>query len=1126
AKLIATRGTLMQNLPATGGMTAIQATEDEITPHLTDDVSIAALNSPTSTVISGDRNTIHNIADHFTAKGRNTKRLNVSGAFHSPHTEPLLDRLRQAIEDIAHHEPAIPVVSNITGDPHTDFGPGYWARHLRGTVRYADGIQALHTAGATTYLELGPDTTLTNLTDTCLGEHTSALAALLHPDRPEALSFLRGLAEAYVHGTPVDWAALVPDGNRADLPTYAFDTRPYWLQATRAAGDATDLGLDPGGHPLLAAAVPSDGDGVLFAGRLSLDDQPWIAEHTLLDAPVVPGTALVDLALHAGARTGCPRVEELTLRAPLVLPPSSATQLQVRAGAPDESGCREVTVSSRPAADDGGPRPWTRHATGTLTEARPAPPGDLTAWPPEGAEPVAAGDLYERLAGLGYLYGPMFQGLRAAWRRGTDLYAEVSLPEDADVAGFGLHPALFDAALHGIALDGGDGPAQVPFSWTGVELHATGATALRVRLTAGEDGAIALRLADSTGAPVAVVGALATRPITPDQLHPQGPAHRSLFAVTWRPVTTPAAPAAGTWAVLGDPWPAEALGRAGTPVSSYADLAALHAAIGAGLAPDLVLTGAGERRAGCAHEPARDVLGLVRGWLADPLPVPLVVVTRGAVAARAGEDVRDLTAAPVWGLVRSAQAEEPGRFVLADLDDEASSIAGLAAALASGEPQLALRDGTPLVPRLVRAEPAEEPARHPAGTILITGGTGVLGGAVARHLVREHGAHRLVLTSRRGDAAEGARDLRDELTALGAEVTVAACDMADRAAVERLLAVYGPVGTVVHAAGTLDDGIITALTPERLDAVLRAKADAAWLLHELTPRSEFVLFSSTAGTFGSPGQANYAAANAFLDALAHHRRARDLPATSLAWGLWEQAGGMAGGLDGAALARMSRSGVTALSAEDGLALFDAALARDRALLVPAHLNMAALHGQGEALPHVLRDLVAVPVRRAASASVPLADRVSGFSEEERDAYVLDLVRTTVAAVLGVDGTAAVDAKRPFKELGFDSLTAVELRNRLTAATGLRLPATLIFDHPSPAALAAYVTGKVAPDDSGEGRIREVLSSIPLGRLRDSGLMDALLRLAGHAEAPVAETASIDAMDTDSLIKLALENNQV
>jgi acyl carrier protein len=759
----------------------------------------------------------------------------------------------------------------------------------------------------------------------------------------------------------------------------------------------------------------------------------------------------------------------------------------------------------------------------------------MTVWPPEGAEPVPVEALYERLAGLGYLYGPMFQGLRAAWRLGADLYAEVSLPEDTDVSGFGLHPALFDAALHAVALGREDGPAQVPFSWTDVVLHATGASALRVRLAAGQDGSVALTLADSTGAPVAGVGALATRPITPGQLRPEGPAHRSLFALTWRPLTPPASPATGAWAVLGDPELADALARAGTPAAAYADLAALRAAAAAGeAAPVLVLARAGERRAGRGHGPTRDVLALTQDWLrdTDPLPAPLVILTCGAVAAGPEEGVDDLTAAPVWGLVRSAQAEEPDRFVLLDLDEEASSLAALPTALAAGEPQLALRDGTLLVPRLRRAEPPQEPAPSaaPAGTVLITGGTGVLGGVVARHLVREHGVRRLVLTSRRGDGTEAARELRDDLASLGAEVTVAACDMADRTAVEELLAAHGPIGTVVHAAGVLDDGVLTSLTPERLDAVLRAKADAAWLLHELTPRSAFVLFSSTAGTLGSPGQANYAAANAFLDALAHHRRARDLPATSLAWGLWEQAGGMtggmAGGLGGADLARMSRSGITALSTEDGLALLDAALAHDRALLVPAHLNTAVLRGLGEALPPVLRDLVPAPVRRTVSAPASLADRVSGLAEEERDAYVLDLVRATVATVVGRDGAESVDAKRAFKDLGFDSLTAVELRNRLTAATGLRLPATLVFDHPSPVTLAAYLTAKVAPEDSGEGRIRQVLSSIPLSRLRDSGLMEALMRLADHAEAPVAETASIDAMDTDSLIKMALENNQV
>ncbi|BCB79269.1 hypothetical protein Pflav_056790 [Phytohabitans flavus] len=460
------------------------------------------------------------------------------------------------------------------------------------------------------------------------------------------------------------------------------------------------------------------------------------------------------------------------------------------------------------------------------------------------------------------------------------------------------------------------------------------------------------------------------------------------------------------------------------------------------------------------HALTARVLGQLQDWLADERPAGsrLAIVTRGATT---GDDV---AAAAVWGLVRSAQSEHPDRFVLVDTDGTVE----VERALATGEPQILVRDGTIHAARLSRASaPADSFTWDPDGLVLVTGGTGGLGADIARHLAGVRGVRRLLLVSRSGHAP----DLAAELTEVGAEVTVEACDVAERVQVEALLARYR-VSAVVHAAGVLDDGVVTQLTPERLGKVLRPKVDAAWHLHELTDDLQaFVLFSSAAGTFGGAGQANYAAGNAFLDALAAKRREEGKPAISLAWGPWAQ--GMAADNE-----RMARSGMPPLSSEQGLALFDAVLGAETANLVPVRLDLATLRKAGE-VPALLRGLIRVPVRRgqASDATRGLIARLAGLGEAERRTELVELVRGQVAAVLGHATAAQVDPGRAFQELGFDSLTAVELRNRLGGSTGLRLPATLVFDYPTVTVLAGYLHDELFDVDSAVAVPATVLPSV-------------------------------------------------
>ncbi|MFB7335731.1 SDR family NAD(P)-dependent oxidoreductase [Streptomyces adustus] len=1061
ARLVAARGRLMQALPAGGAMIAVQAAEDEVLPLLTDGIGIAAINGPASVVISGVEAQAEAVGAHFAQLGRKTKRLSVSHAFHSVLMDPMLEEFRQIAATLTYHEPHIGVVSNVTGKPATVgelTSPEYWVRHVRDAVRFADGITSLHEQGVTVFLEAGPDGVLTALAQEILDGADVRLATLQRRGRGEAESALAALGALHCAGRTVDWTALFTGSGtrRVELPTYAFQREWYWPQDRGGSGDASSLGLSGADHPLLGAFVQlPDGGGVLATGLLSLRSHPWLADHAVAGTVVVPGTALVELVVRAGDEAGASTVDELVVEAPLVLPETGGVRLQVSVAALDALGRRPVTVHSAP--QHAGPQtPWTRHVTGFLTEQAPDAGFDLGQWPPAQAQQVAVDGFYDRQLDAGYAYGPAFQGVRAVWIRGEEVYAEVVLPEGQSPEGFGIHPALLDAALQTTGLlpvtgDSAPGTTRLPFAWNDMSLYASGATALRVRAARSATDALTLDIADHTGAPVAAIGTLTMREVSAGQLATAGvPAHEHLYRVSWNPIALPE--------------PATADRPA--PVADGAAVRALAAS-----APEWLLLEL--PHGNDAFEATARTLDVLQAWLAEPRldGSRLAVVTRGAV-----RDVTDPAGGAVWGLVRTAQAENPGRITLVDLDD--ASAGRLPAALASGEPQLALRDGEATVPRLTREPRAAEDtvgALDPQGTVLITGGLGTLGRLVARHLVEGHGARHLLLVGRRGPKSEGAAELAAQLKELGAaQVRIEACDASDRAALKALLAsVERPLTAIVHTAGVLDDGVIAAQSPERLETVFRPKADAARHLHELTRTTDlaaFVLYSSAAGVLGNPGQANYAAANAYLDALAEQRRSQGLPATALAWGMWAEATGMTAHLDGTDHERGRRGGMLGLPTAEGLALLDAALGSTEALLVPARLDLADLRSRssdGTAVPAILQGLVRPSARRTAkAAAVPagqsLLQRLAGKTVQERAQLLLEVVRVQVAAVLGVANPATVDATRAFKDAGFDSLTAVEFRNRLTEATGVRLPATLVFDHPTPAALVELLQEQLRP----------------------------------------------------------------
>ncbi|MDH6129852.1 type I polyketide synthase [Kitasatospora sp. GP82] len=1434
ARVVALRSRALTVLAGLGGMVSVSDAVERVSTRLLpwgERLWVAAVNGPSSVVVSGEPDALDEMIAACERDGIRARRVPVDYASHSAQVERIEQELLTVLAPIAPRSADIPFYSTVGGAPIDTAGldAAYWYRNLRHTVRFEQATRALLADGYRVFIEVSPHPVVTTgVQETVEAVGTPAAATgTLRREEGGLERFLLSLADARNHGTRVDWEvffAAVP-ARRAELPTYAFQHQRYWPRPVEAAGDVASAGLGSLDHPLIGASVElARGDGLVATARWSLRTHPWLADHAVSGTVIVPGAALVEAVIRVGDELGSGRVEELTLHAPVLLPERGEIQVQIAVSAPDESGLRPVTLHTRSAeaeAVEGG-EVWIRHATGLLGASSAETPDELGSWPPQGARPVAVEDFYGELRENGYEFGPVFQGVRAAWRHGRDVYSEVVLPDQAqpDAARFGMHPALLDAALHASRLAPGsdeDGPTRLPFSWTGVSLHATGATTLRVRLSATGPDAVSVFMADPSGRPVASIDSLVVRPVAAGSLDRASDAVRdALFRLEWTalPTAQRAATEPARWALLGGDHTSAtaALAEGGVLLSSWEDLDP-PAADGAPAAV-VVLAAHPEPAAGSslpetASGALERVLALLRTWLADDrfAATRLVLVTRGAVAADPGEDVRDLPGASLWGLVRSAQTENPGRIVLVDIDGHPASWQALPGAVETAEPQLALRQGTAHVPRLARthaagaltvpatgampwrleipekgsidnlallpcpeaaaplepgqvrldvraaglnfrdvlnslgmypggaeflgseaagvvtetgdgvtalapgdrvmgmvpggfgtqavadhrvlvripqgwsfAQAASVPvvfltayyalrdlaalaegesvlvhaaaggvgmaatqlarlwgaevygtagehkqellraegwpaqrlassrtldfeehfrtatdgrgvdvvlnslagefvdaslrllrpggrliemgktdirdadevarthrgagyrafdlkeagperirqmlaelvdlfergllhplpvtawdihhareafrhvshARHvgkvvltvprawdPEGTVLITGGTGELGGLLARHLVAEHGVRHLLLTSRRGQDSPGAQALRDELAEHGATVTLAACDMADRDAAGRLLASVPeehPLTAVVHAAGVLDDGVLTSLTPERLRTVLRPKVDAAWHLHELTrdlDLADLVLFSSAAGVLGSAGQANYAAANTFLDGLAQHRRVHGMPTTSLAWGLWAQASGMTGHLDDADLARARQSGGLALSTPDGLALFDAALAARRSLLVPVRLDLAPLRSREQsAVPAVLRALLRGPARRTvdaaqhASGTDGLRRRLAELPAAERHALVLDLVTTHAATVLGHASAGLVHAGRAFRDLGFDSLTAVELRNRLATGTGLRLPATLVFDYPTPTALADYLKGRLC-DDGGE-----------------------------------------------------------
>ncbi|MFC9996979.1 HAD-IIIC family phosphatase [Nocardia sp. NPDC127526] len=1091
ARIVVTRSRLMQTIPESGAMAIVGLSEAEIARRLADfegRVSVAAVNIPRSTVVAGEQAAVEELLADLDRAGVYT-RLAATGRGYAGHCrliefirEPLLAELA----DLTANPPATQWYSTVTGELVTDapIEPGYWYSNARETVRFAPTVERMIADGFRYFVEMGVHPSLTTAVTTVsegLAREVVAVGSLVR-DEDGPVCLARAQAALYVAGHELDWTSLVPESAPVDLPTYAFDERRFWTE--RINRDTTALGLDDVDHPILGAIVPQpDSGGVTLTGRISRRSQPWVADHAGPNAVLLPGAALAEMAIRAGDEVNSTVLHELVLREPLLVPERGVVQIQTAVGGADAEGRRTVRIH---ACEENEPdAQWTLHAEGVLTEdselAPPQPVSDT--WPPTDAAPIDVDALYAGLFARGHQYGPAFRAMRAAWRRGDEIFAEVELPQSAhgDAARFGIHPALLDATLHATTLFAEDGEhALLPFVWSDVALWASGATALRVRLTRSGSDTVTMSATDHTGRQVVSVGSLLSRPVAAAQWDGAAlaPAYRRLFRMEWSRLALP------------------------TPDRALT-LRAWDSA-GAATADALILTVPQGDSPAEVHTIAQHILTTLQKILGDSRfdTTKLIVETRRAISvtgdvaadrdaaaapgtaaftraadAVSGPEVPDPAGAVVWGLVRSAQSENPGRIVLIDTAEEGVDFGAL---LATGEQQVAVRGGVAFAPRLARlAEGAgrvvEGRVSLGDGAMLITGAPGRLGSALARHLADAYGVRDLVLVSRRGIDGPGGRELRADLEDRGVRVRFAACDITDREALAGLLDGLTLAG-VVHAATVLDDSTLGALTGEQLERVLRPKVDAAQYLHELTADrglSHFVLFSAAGGLFGTPGQANYAAANAYLDALALYRRSVGLPAQSLAWGAWEV--DMHDHYGQADIRRIERAGIRTFSVPQGMACFDAALAQGDPMLVPLLLDTEVLR-RSPSVPPLLRGLVRRAARRAvAGAATVDAAAESRFAEQLRavprtEAVALAMVAVTewTGQVLGHSGTGTLSAEETFQSLGLDSLMAIELRNKVREHTGISVPLGTILAEQNLGDLAGYLVGEVLRQQESSG----------------------------------------------------------
>ncbi|MFK4099095.1 SDR family NAD(P)-dependent oxidoreductase [Streptomyces sp. NPDC019531] len=1155
AAVVACRSRLLEE-KGRGGMAAVAASADEATRLMAEadaDLVVAAVNGPSFVVVSGvDEPGMERLLALCDERGVFARKVPTKCASHSWAVEELREDILAGLTGITPASSRLPLFSTVDARPlhGEELDAEYWYRNLRGQVRFAETIEEMVSHGYDAFVEISPHPVLVNSVESILHavDSDAPVNATLKRDQGTIERLREAAAEAYVQGHAVDWNALGLGGAfgravPAELPTYPFQRERFWLTEEQATATVTVTApaaavghrtgtVESGSHPWLSGVVETAVGSVLLSGRLSLRSHPWLMDHRVGDTALLPGTAFMELLLSAGRELGCAGVDEMVLSDPLFIPMDGAgVDIQVSVDRADTQGARPVVVFSRPEGADS----WQRHAEGLLTSpAHPGAPAAPADTPGGTATELRPGDMYERLRAMGYGYGEAFQGVREAEHRGEWVRSRIALPPAALVnhRGFAVHPALTDAALHaavacGILGDTGAGQVAVPFVFNGVRTNAHTAVDEVYALARRVDPAtISLVLTDGAGAPLLSVERMVVRGL--QHLPGADLDSAALYETRWEPVTAVTTADRRLCVVGGDEGSLARFlrdaNRGGISVATLDEAVTIVRGIPGDWQVVVPCAGTDDGTAARVHAAAARTLDALQTWLrADDLEgrAQLTFVTQDTTAVP-GDASFSLDDSAVWGMVRSAQTEHPGQFRIIDVSASALRDSDtVLTALKRTEPQLAVRDGRVLRPQFAPYVPGDAVLPDLGeGAVVITGGTGTLGREVARHLAARWGARALALVSRSGEQAPGIEEFRSELSGQGVAVQVIAADVADADDLRRALAevrAERPVAGVIHAAGLLDDSIVSNMTPDKLHKVLRSKVDSTLHLDAATRDDDlrfFMLFSSLYGLLGGPGQANYAGANAFLDQFAARRRAQGRPVHAVAWGLWAEATGMTGHLDEGDLLRLRRNGVAPFSVAEGLELFDRSFDGDVPALVGARLAVPGPTDDVDA-PFLLTGLarqggrvvgtVSGPAPVAAPVPVPAERRESDdrpttarepvqdttdllallvspdTSADRRVAALLGLIKECVAALLGTK-PARVDAQKSFYEMGFDSLTTMELRGRLSRLLDVRLGATVVFDHPTPEALAdriAEMFAQAGPEEDRPESVTVPAKSVPV-----------------------------------------------
>ncbi|MDC0708174.1 type I polyketide synthase [Stigmatella sp. ncwal1] len=1131
--LVAERARLMQGLPERGAMLSLSVGEARVVQALAGHsrVTLAAINGPRNTVISGDETSIEAIARELAAEGIEGRRLNVSHAFHSPLMQPMLGAFESAAARVRFQRPQIDLISNLDG---VEVGeaitkPAYWSRHVLQPVRFAEGIRTLVRRGVRIFLEIGPKPALSTLAQEDATSEEGLWLGTLHPRHSDWEGLLRSLAELSVRGVGVDWERFDGDYGRkkAVLPTYPFERQRYWLDVP---APWSRPGRRSEAHPLLGSRWDSTAlrEGTtVFSKELTAGAVSLVSDHRVYGKAVVPAAAFLEMVASAAAQvlgTDAMSLEDISFQQPLILPDQQTRAVQTILENQGEAGftCTVVSKGDGPSEEGRGAHAsWTTHLTCRVSALKAlSPPAGLEAWRRSCPSAVSIDELSSAIRQRGLEYGPSLQVLSSLYR-GPHAALSLSHVEDPGKA-YRLHPALLDASLRTAAavtpLMPGD-VLHLPVAIQKLELH--GALPERLWTHAEQrqqESPAGLPVTDMTlcaedGTVVVALTGLSVRKAGQEMLLRGLDSDFSdwLYRVTWSPCDAVEKPrlAGQHWVVFTDEgsFGNELMSlllqrgdrctavRKGREFSSRSDgfqmdpgsldhfnrlIASYENDPPSGF---LYLWGFDEGRdaepslAGLEAAQATGCVGALHltqalaraSWATMPR---LILVTRGTQRLSSDDQGPRIAQAPLWGFGQAVATELPEtRCLRVDLAGE-PRLGDLgtfirALSLPESEAQLAVRGGALYAARIERARlrtgSVKKGEISADASYLIAGGLGGLGLRLAKGLA-DRGARYLVLLGRSGPSAEAQRQI-EALEAKGVRVQVARADLASHEEVAAVLAgLRGapPLRGIFHAAGVIRDGTIGNQTAGHFHDVMAPKVQGAWNLHLLSSGMEldfFVCFSSVASLIGTPGQSNYVAANAFLDALAHLRRAQGKPALTINWGSWAEAG-MAARLERGDAGHQGPLGFGAIPVEQGLSVLEQ-------LLAGTHAQLGVFPVDWTRLTEQLPGLASQAFVRSFARGVPLQNQPSAFLQQwelappnRRMEVLRQHVMKQVSATLGMAESDKIAGGERLFELGVDSLLAVEIKNRLASSLGKSLRSTLVFDFPTVNGLVAHLAGEL------------------------------------------------------------------